>query len=41
MREKLEMILFVIIVILALSAPHLLGLMLSLFDKETQETITN
>ena len=40
MREKLEMILFVIIVILALSAPHLLGLMLSLFDKETQDNIT-
>ena len=40
MREKLEMILFVIIAILALSAPHLLGLMLSLFDKETQDNIT-
>ena len=34
------MILFVIIAILALSAPHLLGLMLSLFDKETQDNIT-
>ena len=40
MRKKLKMILFVIIVILALSAPHLLGLMLSLFDKETQDNIT-
>ena len=40
MREKLEMILFVIIAIFALSAPHLLGLMLSLFDKETQDNIT-